>query len=191
MRPPAPPAGTPAPPLPPGAPSDALERARRGDADAFEALYREHAGRVYALCLRMSADRRDAEELTQDVFVRAWERLPQFRGESLFSTWLHRLAVNVVLEGARRDRRRRSRVEGRSDERLALIPAATPGASVEDRVAFDEAVAALPPGVRAVFVLHDVEGYKHEEIARLTGRAAGTLRAQLHRARQLLLEALR
>jgi RNA polymerase sigma-70 factor (ECF subfamily) len=168
-----------------------VERARRGDAAAFEALYRAQAGRVYALCLRMSGDARDAEELTQDVFVRAWEKLPQFRGESGVGTWLHRLAVNVVLERSRRDRRRLARVDVRSDERLARLGQAAPGASVEERLTLEEAVAALPPAVRAVFVLHDVEGYKHDEIAKLTGRAAGTLRAQLHRARKLLLEALR
>lgn len=165
--------------------------AARGDRRAFERLYREHVDRVFSVCVRMVGDRLAAEELTQDVFVRAWEKLALFRGESAFATWLHRLAVNVVLEGARRDRRRRTRVEVRSDARLELLGASVPGVSVEERLTLEQAVAALPPGMRAAFVLHDVEGYKHEEIARLTGRAPGTLRAQLHRARKLLLEALR
>ena len=186
----APPTAPPLVPLEPPSPDD-VERARRGDAAAFERLYREHVGRVYALCLRMSGDARDAEELTQDVFVRAWEKLPLFRGESAVGTWLHRLAVNVVLEGARRDRRRLARVDVRADDRLERLGAAAHGATPEERLTLEAAVAALPPAVRAVFVLHDIEGYKHEEIARLTGRAAGTLRAQLHRARKLLLEALR
>ena len=177
-------------PLEPPHPDD-VERARRGDPAAFEALYRAHVGRVYALCLRMSGDAREAEELTQDVFVRAWEKLPLFRGESAVATWLHRLAVNVVLEGARRDRRRLARVDVRADHRLERLGAAAPGATPEERLTLEAAVAALPPAARAVFVLHDIEGYKHDEIARLTGRAAGTLRAQLHRARKLLLEALR
>jgi RNA polymerase sigma-70 factor (ECF subfamily) len=172
-------------------PGTELDRARRGDPAAFEALYRAHVGRVYALCLRLSGDARDAEELTQDVFVRAWESLPTFRGDSAVGSWLHRIAVNVVLEGARRDRRRRARVEVRSDDALARIGAHAPAPSPEDRIDLEAAVAALPPAVRAAFVLHDVEGYRHDEIARLTGRAAGTLRAQLHRARKLLLEALR
>jgi RNA polymerase sigma-70 factor (ECF subfamily) len=139
----------------------------------------------------MCGDPRDAEELTQDVFVRAWEKLSLFHGESAFGTWLHRLAVNVVLERARRDRRRRARVDAHPDARLELLGSAPSGVSAEERITLERAVAALPPAMRAVFVLHDVEGYKHHEIARLTGRAAGTLRAQLHRARKLLLEALR
>jgi RNA polymerase sigma-70 factor, ECF subfamily len=159
-----------------------------GDPDAFEAVYRRHVGRVFALCLRMAGDRRDAEELTQDVFVRAWEKLPGFRGESTLGTWLHRLAVNVVLEKTRGDLRRTRRVET-TDDVAALATIALDG-SPEDRMDIEQAIAALPPGARSVFVLHEIEGYRHDEIARLTGTAVGTLRAQLHRARQLLMEAL-
>ena len=168
--------------------NDAVTQAVAGDPDAFEAVYRRHVGRVFALCLRMAGDRRDAEELTQDVFVRAWEKLPSFRGESTLGTWLHRLAVNVVLEKARGDLRRTRRVETRDDV-AALATIALDG-SPEDRMDIEQAIAALPPGARSVFVLHEIEGYRHDEIARLTGTAVGTLRAQLHRARQLLMEAL-
>jgi RNA polymerase sigma-70 factor (ECF subfamily) len=184
---------------PPTAPTPAgdsveqgLERAEAqaaaGDPDAFEAVYREHVGRVFAVCLRMAGDRREAEELTQDVFVRAWEKLPGFRGESALGTWLHRLAVNVVLEKARGDLRRTRRVETTGDVAALATPAL--GGSPEDRMDIEQAIAALPPGARSVFVLHEIEGYRHDEIAQLTGTAVGTLRAQLHRARQLLMEAL-
>jgi len=187
---PAPPPATPAPagdPVEQGV-EQAVTRATAGDPDAFEAVYRQHVGRVFALCLRMAGDRCDAEELTQDVFVRAWQKLPDFRGESTLGTWLHRLAVNVVLQKARGDFRRTRRVET-TDDVAALATPALDG-SPEDRMDIEQAIAALPPGARTVFVLHEIEGYRHDEIARLTGTAVGTLRAQLHRARQLLMEAL-
>ena len=183
----------------PAAPS-ARPRMRRGEADGrdphaalddFEPFYRAHVGRVHALCLRLCGDRRRAEELTQDVFVRAWEGRASFRGAAMVGTWLHRIAVNVVLNGARSDRRRLARVE------TSAAPEALPGArtgerpaAVGERLDLERAIAALPPGARTAFVLHDVEGYTHEEIARLTGTAPGTVRSQLHRARQLLMEAL-
>lgn len=169
-----------------------LQRARAGDMDAFEALYRENAPRVFALCLRMTADRQRAQELTQDVFVRAWEGLPSFRGDAAFTSWLHRIAVNVVLMDARADRRRVSRValaedlEGEGDTADGFAQPV----DIEQGIDLERAIARLPPGARRVFVLHDIEGYRHEEIARLTGTAEGTLRAQLHRARKLLMEAL-
>jgi RNA polymerase sigma-70 factor (ECF subfamily) len=170
----------------PGAPAMAGD-VTAGGVDGFERLYREHVGRVFALCLRMTGDRRDAEELTQDVFVRAWEKLPTFRGESALGTWLHRIAVNAALERLRSDRRRTARVEpGEDAVRLAAARASSP----DERLDLETAIAALPPGARTVFVLHDVEGYRHEEIAALTGAAVGTMRAQLHRARKLLMEAL-
>jgi RNA polymerase sigma-70 factor (ECF subfamily) len=166
----------------------AVERAQRGDAGAFRELYEEHVGRVYAICLRMSGDNHEAEELTQRVFIRAWDRLESFRGESLFSTWLHRLTVNEALGVQRATQRRVRRVQPSEDIEGLDGPAiqAPPGV----RLDLDRAIAALPPGARQVFVLHDVEGYEHEEIARLTGIAAGTSKAQLHRARRLLREAL-
>ena len=177
----------------PSADAALAARARCGDVDAFEALYREHAGRVYGLCLRLTADRAMARDLTQDVFVRAWEALPQFRGDAQVTTWLHRIAVNAMLMQQRGDRRRQARVsladDAAEESAVALAGVAAP-ADVATAIDLERAVAALPPGVRRAFVLHDVEGYSHEEIASMTGLAAGTLRAQLHRARQLLIKAL-
>ena len=169
-----------------------VARAQRGDVDAFEQLYRLHAGRVYALCLRLAADAGVARELTQDTFVRAWEALPRFRADASLTTWLHRIAVNAMLERRRGDRRRASRVsladdEDEEDVQMAGVVAAPDVATAID---LERAIGALPPGVRRAFVLHDVEGYTHEEVATMTGLAAGTLRAQLHRARQLLMRAL-
>ena len=169
-----------------------VDRARRGDVDAFELLYREHAGRVYALCLRLTADPVEGRELTQDTFVRAWEALPRFRADASFTTWLHRIAVNALLERRRGDRRRAARVSLAEDEDDAesVIAGVVLAPDVATAIDLERAVAALPPGVRRAFVLHAVEGYTHEEIATMTGLAAGTLRAQLHRARQLLIRAL-
>jgi RNA polymerase sigma-70 factor (ECF subfamily) len=167
-----------------------LQRARAGALDAFEALYRANAPRVFALCLRMSADPQRAQELTQDVFVRAWEGLPSFRGDAAFTSWLHRIAVNVVLMDIRADRRRLSRVALAEDLDEEPSDGVVPPVDVEQAIDLERAIAKLPPGARRVFVLHDIEGYRHEEIARLTGTAEGTLRAQLHRARKLLMEAL-
>ena len=169
-----------------------VERARRGDVDAFELLYRQHASRVYALCLRLAADPVVARELTQDTFVRAWEALPKFRAEASLTTWLHRIAVNALLERRRGERRRSARVTLADDEEdgEAVIAGVVAAPDVATAIDLQRAIAALPPGVRRAFVLHDVEGYTHEEIATMTGLAAGTLRAQLHRARQLLMRAL-
>ena len=167
---------------------DVVRRAQQGDVAAFEQLYRQNLDRVFALCLRLCGDGVRAEELTQDVFVRAWQKLGSFEGKSAFSTWLHRLAVNVVLGDRRAEGIRVGKVFGTDD------PAAfeSPGRAVDPGQAMDleRAIASLPPGARTVFVLHDVEGYKHEEIAELHGLAVGTCKAQLHRARRLLREAL-
>jgi RNA polymerase sigma-70 factor (ECF subfamily) len=165
-----------------GEPDVALAAA--GDRRAFERLYRVHVNRVFSVCARMVADRQHAEELTQDVFVRAWEKLCLFRGESAFGTWLHRLAVNVVLNARKSDGRRRARfeVEETRDEGFAAAVPLAPG----DLLDLEAAIGTLPPGARRVFVLHDVEGYKHEEIAEMLGVTAGACKAQLHRARLLL-----
>ena len=170
---------------PGGDPDVALAAA--GDRRAFERLYRQHVDRVYSLCARMAGDRARGEELTQDVFVRAWEKLHLFRGDSSFSTWLHRLAVNVVLNARKTDGRRDSRLEDDGDavSGLAALPH-PPG----DRMDLEAAVATLPPGARRVFLLHDVEGFTHEEIAASTGVTTGATKAQLHRARMLLRQAL-
>jgi RNA polymerase sigma-70 factor (ECF subfamily) len=160
-----------------------------GDRQAFERLYRTHANRVFSLCARMSGSREKGEELTQDVFVRTWEKLPQFRGESAFSTWLHRLAVNVVLNARKVEGKQASRTEDadvdddRRDE-MARAPLHI------ERMDLAEAISKLPAGARRIFVLHDVEGYKHEEIAEMMGITSGGSKAQLHRARLLLREAL-
>ena len=164
-----------------------------GDVQAFERLYERSAGRVFALCVRMTGDRQRARELTHDAFVRAWERLASFRGESQFDTWMHRLTVNVVLQGTRSDQRREARVvlvddEGAQDAMRAA--AAAPATDVLVRLDLERAIAALPPNAREVFVLHDVEGYRHDEIAQRMQLAPGTVRAHLHRARQLLMRML-
>jgi len=166
-----------------------VAHAAAGDRRAFERLYRQHVNRVFTLCARMVNDRTRAEELTQDVFVRAWEKLHLFRGESAFGTWLHRLTVNVVLNDRKTEGRQRSRFEDDDDgdgiDGLAARPV-TPG----DRMDLEMAIAKLPKGARRVFTLHDVEGYKHEEIAEMLGVTTGATKAQLHRARMLLREAL-
>ena len=166
--------------------TDLVSRAGAGDNAAFEELYRQHAGRVYALCLRLSGDTTRAGELTQDVFVRCWERLGSFRGESAFSSWLHRLAVNVALSTHRGDSRRWKRVEA-----VSTLPDAAGSARADSSdIDLEKAIAALPAGARTVFVLHDVEGYRHEEIANLMGIAIGTSKAHLFRARRLLRKTL-
>ena len=164
-------------------------RAAAGDRRAFERLYRAHVNRVYSLCVRMTGNRTRAEELTQDVFVRAWEKLTLFRGDSAFSTWLHRLAVNVILNARKSEGRERSRLEPSGDPEL-FDSRASAAPRHGDRMDLEAAIAALPPGARQVFVLHDLEGYKHEEIGQLLGVTAGGSKAQLHRARLLLREAL-
>jgi RNA polymerase sigma-70 factor (ECF subfamily) len=163
--------------------------AASGDRHAFERLYRTHANRVFSICARMSGSRVRGEELTQDVFVRTWEKLPQFRGESAFSTWLHRLAVNVVLNARKTEGKLASRMdEGEVDDERWDEAARAP--MHIERMDLTEAIAKLPAGARKIFVLHDIEGYKHEEIAEMMGITSGGSKAQLHRARLLLREAL-
>jgi RNA polymerase sigma-70 factor (ECF subfamily) len=170
-------------------PMEALvDRARLGDTRAFESLYTRTAERTYALCLRMSGDADDATDLVQDVYVRAWEKLASFRGESLFTTWLHRLAVNVTLE-KRRSATRRSRrevIDADLDRYGRVAVQSMPGT----RVDLERAIGGLPDKARHVLVLRDVQGYKYEEIARMTGVSLGTVKAQIHRARGLVKEAL-
>ena len=159
-----------------------VARAAAGDARAFEALYRTHLPRVHSLVRRMTAGR-DADELTQDVFVRLWQKLGTFRGDSSFATWLHRLAVNVVIERFRTDRVRRARLhDGEDIFEMLAGPAQTRDLGMD----FEAALEKLPDGAREIFVLHDVEGYKHHEIATLLEISAGTSKAQLHRARMML-----
>ncbi|MDZ4860109.1 MAG: RNA polymerase sigma factor [Candidatus Hydrogenedentes bacterium] len=166
-----------------------VRRAQDGDRRAFEQLYRLHVNRVYGLCLRMTGQHTLAEDLTQDAFIRAWERLDSFRGESAFYSWLYRLTFNVVLGDKRSTARREARVVGSED--LEALPQPVSGHTPGLRADLEAAIATLPPGAREVFLLHDVEGYKHEEIAAIVGIAAGTSKAHLHRARRLLREQLR
>lgn len=164
-------------------------RAARGDVAAFEQLYRRCVGRVYATCLRMTGDAVRARELSHDAFVRAWEKLATFRGESGFETWMHRLTVNVVLAATRSRRRREARVT-LVDELDATPHAPVAPGDPAARLDLERAVAALPASARMVFVLHDVEGYRHDEIAERMDLAPGTVRSQLHRARKLLMRML-
>ena len=156
--------------------------AAAGDPHAFERLYRAHVARIHGLVRRMLGSD-EATEVTQDVFVRAWQKIGTFRGEAAFGTWLHRLAVNVVLTRRAELGTRRSRFLA-EEQVLESLPA-RPGAP-DFGLDFDAAIARLPEGARHIFVLHDVEGYRHEEIAGLLGVTSGTTKAQLHRARMLL-----
>jgi RNA polymerase sigma-70 factor (ECF subfamily) len=168
---------------------DTVRRAQAGDVDAFELLYNEHAGRIFALCLRLKAgDRSDATELMQDVFIKAWRRLSTFRGDCAFSSWLHRLAVNTMLENARSDSRRIARVLPMDD--TSRLAGAARSSGVDLKMDMETAIASLPRGARLAFVLHDVEGYQHQEIAQQLSVSVGTVKAQLHRARKLLRERL-
>lgn len=166
------------------------ETARRiaaGDDAAFDRLYVDNVDRIHALCLRMAGDRERARALTQDAFVRAWQRMGSFRGESRLSTWLHRIAVNVVLESGR-TRRRWGRLLAASDDVVALRPSR--GVDPGLRVDLERAIAMLPDGARRMLVLRDIEGHSYEEIAALTGAAMGTVKSQISRARRLLRAAL-
>jgi RNA polymerase sigma-70 factor, ECF subfamily len=153
-----------------------------GDQSAFERLYRTHVARIHSLTRRMLSHQ-EADEVTQDIFVRTWQKLGQFRGDSQFSTWLHRLAVNVVIERRRSFAIQRERM---SDDPGALDSMTVAPARADLTVDFDAAIAQLPPGAREIFVLHDVEGYKHREIASMLEITSGTSKRQLHRARMLL-----
>lgn len=164
-----------------------VARAAAGDVRAFEQLYRTHLPRVHSLVRRMAGGR-DSDELTQDVFVRVWQKLGSFRGDSAFTTWLHRLTVNVVIERFRSDAARRQRLRDGEDI-FAVLPA--PSRSSDLSMDFEAALLKLPDGAREIFVLHDVEGYKHAEIASLLEISTGTSKAQLHRARMILRKHLR
>jgi RNA polymerase sigma-70 factor (ECF subfamily) len=167
---------------------DLTQAAAAGDMTAFEELYARHNRRVYSLCLRMTANTAEAEDLSQEVFIQLHRKVGSFRGESAFTTWLHRLTVNQVLMHFRR---RGVRMEQTTEDGEAPVQVVRgtedPGRMpVVDRIALDKAVGSLPPGYRTVFVLHDVEGHEHEEIARLLGCSVGTSKSQLHKARMKL-----
>jgi len=163
-------------------PGDYVAKAAAGDVSAFEHLYRTHLPKVHSLVRRMTGGR-DADEVTQDVFVRVWQKLGSFRGDSAFATWLHRLAVNVVIERFRQDTTRRQRLHD-GEEIFETLSAPLP--SRDFSMDFEAALVSLPDGAREIFVLHDVEGYKHREIGTLLDISSGTSKAQLHRARMML-----
>jgi len=174
-----------------------VRMAQQGDVAAFERIYRLHSPRVYTLCLRMVSDRSEAEDLTQDVFLQLFRKINTFRGESTFSTWLHRMSVNIVLL--------RFRKKTLADKSLETITNPEEGSGVEgrefggpdlrlkgavDRITLETAINELPPGYKAMFILHDVQGYNHEEIAEIFGCSAGNSKSQVHKARTRLRELL-
>jgi RNA polymerase sigma-70 factor, ECF subfamily len=161
------------------------QKAGDGDLTAFEELYRRHFRRVYSLCLRMTANPEEAEDLTQETFIQLHKKIGSFRGDSAFTTWLHRMTVNQVLMHFRR---RKSRPEFLTEEgeTPAQIVQGTENHNrmpIVDKIVLEDAITKLPPGYRAVFVLHDVEGHEHGEIAKMLGISEGTSKSQLHKAR--------
>ena len=163
-----------------------IRRAQRSDARAFEALYRLHVDKVYGLCLRMTGNVSEAEDCTQEAFIQAWNKMMKFRGDSAFSTWLHRIAVNTVLGRIRKSKREQDRVQAVNDVYTTRVDTGDSG-ELRDLA---EAVDRLPERARHVFVLHAVYGYSHDEAAAMLGIATGTSKAQLHRARRLLAQQL-
>jgi RNA polymerase sigma-70 factor, ECF subfamily len=177
--------------------ADAIERAKQGDAAAFQALYDRHKRRVYSLCLRMTANTAEAEDLTQEAFLQLYRKIGTFRGESAFSTWLHRLSVNVVLMHLRKkslpvvplEETTQGTEEDAPKKDFGAEDLALAGSI--DRMQLQQAVRDLPPGYRTIFVLHDVEGYEHNEIAQIVGCSIGNSKSQLHKARMKLRDLLR
>jgi RNA polymerase sigma-70 factor, ECF subfamily len=169
------------------------QRAGEGDMKAFEELYQRHNRRVYSLCLRMTANVTEAEDLAQEVFIQLFRKIGSSRGESAFTTWLHRLTVNQVLMHFRKRGVRLEQTTEDGETPVQVVkgtenPSAMP---IVDRIALDKAIAQLPPGYRTVFTLHDIEGHEHEEIARMLGCSVGTSKSQLHKARMKLRSLLR
>jgi RNA polymerase sigma-70 factor (ECF subfamily) len=177
--------------------SETIRQAQLGDSAAFEKIYRLHAGRVYALCLRMLRDRVEAEDLAQEAFMQLFRKLKTFRGDSAFSTWLHRLTFNIVLMRLRKKSPLTVSIGGTGDQddeaESPAIDASAPDLMLEgsiDRLRLERCIEQLPAGYRAIFVLHDVQGYQHTEIAEIVGRSVGDSKSQLHKARMRLRELL-
>lgn len=177
--------------------TEIIERASGGDAAAFECLYQSHGKRVYAICLRMLGNTTDAEDLTQEAFLLLFRKLHTFRGESAFSTWLHRLVVNTVLMHLRKKSLPAVSMEAGPAPDGETAPSSVDIAASDlilegsiDRINLRRCIAQLPAGARAIFVLHDIEGYQHHEIAEMLGRSEGVSKSQLHRARKRLRELL-
>ncbi len=161
------------------------QRAAAGDMDAFEKVYRRYNQRVYSHCLRMVRNSADAEDLTQEVFIQLFRKINTFRGDSSFTTWLHRLTVNQVLMHLRKPivKTEKTTEDGATPIRIVRGTENPSRMAQIDRIALDHAIAELPPGYRMVFILHDIEGYEHEEIGKILGCAVGTSKSQLHKAR--------
>jgi len=177
--------------------AEAIERAKQGDGEAFHFLYNLHKRRVYSLCLRMTGNTASAEDLTQEAFLQLFRKIGTFRGESAFSTWLHRMSVNVVLMQLRKKNLPVVPIDETMEGEDEGVVRKEPGAPDErlaravDRLQLQRAVDELPPGYRTIFVLHDVEGYEHNEIASIVGCSIGNSKSQLHKARIKLRELLR
>jgi RNA polymerase sigma-70 factor (ECF subfamily) len=169
------------------------EKRVRLELQPFEELFKLHHRRVYAVCLRMTGNAAEAEDLTQEVFVQVFRKLDTFRGESTFTTWLHRLTVNCVLMHFRKNRRRKEQLteDGELLEQVIKVRNVITSFPILDRLALDEAIVKLAPGYRAVFILHDVEGLQHIEIANILGCSVGTSKSQLHKARMKMRRLLR
>ena len=163
-----------------------IEQAQRSNARAFEALYRLHIDRVYGICLRMTGNVSEAEDCAQEAFIQVWNKLEKFRGDSAFSTWLHRIAVNAVLGRMRKSKREQDRIMAVTENAPPTVTTGDTG----DMRDLSEAIDRLPQGARHVFVLHAVYGYSHDETGEMLGIAAGTSKAQLHRAKRLLAQQL-
>ena len=164
-----------------------IRQAQRSDAQAFEALYKLHIDKVYGICLRMTGNVSEAEDCAQEAFIQAWNKMDKFRGDSAFSTWLHRIAVNTVLGRIRKSKREQDRIQAVTDTAQPTVETADTG-ELRD---LSEAVDRLPQGARNVFVLHAIYGYSHDEAGEMLGIAAGTSKAQLHRAKRLLAQQLK
>jgi RNA polymerase sigma-70 factor (ECF subfamily) len=169
------------------------QAASQGEMASFEELYQRHNRRVYSLCLRMTQNQSEAEDLAQEVFIQLFRKLGSFRGESAFTTWLHRLTVNQVLMHFRKRsvKLEQTTEEGETPVQIVVGTANPNSMPVVDRIALDKAISQLPPGYRTVFTLHDIEGHEHEEIARMLGCSVGTSKSQLHKARMKLRTLLR
>ena len=173
-----------------------LELARaasRGDMASFEEIYKRHHRRVYSVCLRMLQNASEAEDLTQDVFIQLYRKIGSFRGDSAFTTWLHRMTVNQVLMHFRKRTVKYEKTTDEGETPVQIVSGTSdPGKMrIVDKIALDNAIEHLPPGYKNVFVLHDVEGFEHEEVAKILGCSVGTSKSQLHKARLKLQKLLR
>jgi len=173
--------------------NEAIRLAQEGNSEGFERLYRLHSRRVYGLCLHMSKDPLEAEDFTQDAFLQAFSKIQSFRGDSLFSTWLHRLTVNIVLMGFRKRKRPKisldEAIELNEESRKLIVEFSRPDLTLNgliDRINLVKAINQLPRGCKKMLLLHDIQGYKHDEISRMVGCSVENSKSQLHRARMRL-----